>query len=146
VDLDWARMSDSKIAAIVDTNVVAYYLLGTPAFAMEAREFWRKAVDPLAPAIWEAELTNVVWMSVRVGAVSVAEAPAKLRNAARLGIRSVSNGSLWLGALRRSIGSGVAAYDTLFVELAQREAVPLATFDEKLIRAFPEIARRPRDL
>jgi hypothetical protein len=40
--------------------------------------------------------------------------------------------------------SGIAAYDTLFVELADREAIPLATFDEPVIRAFPRIAMRPR--
>ena len=40
--------------------------------------------------------------------------------------------------------SGVAAYDTLFVELAEREAIPLATFDEPVIKAFPRLAMRPR--
>jgi len=40
----------------------------------------------------------------------------------------------------------VAAYDTLFVELAARSGCPLATFDAAVLRAFPEIARRPRDL
>jgi predicted nucleic acid-binding protein len=54
--------------------------------------------------------------------------------------------TLWQGALLRSIESDVAVYDTLFIELAHRERLSLATFDRKLIRAFPAIARRPRDV
>lgn len=42
--------------------------------------------------------------------------------------------------------SGIAAYDTLFVKLAAREALPLATFDEPLLRTFPAVAKRPRAL
>ena len=40
----------------------------------------------------------------------------------------------------------IAVYDTLFVELAARAACPLVTFDKAVIRAFPNIAIRPRDL
>ena len=40
--------------AVVDTNVVAYFLLGTPNFVAEAREFWNHADELLAPGIWEA--------------------------------------------------------------------------------------------
>jgi predicted nucleic acid-binding protein len=45
-----------------------------------------------------------------------------------------------------ALRSGIAVYDTLFVELAERERIPLATFDEKVLKAYPEIAKRPRDL
>jgi predicted nucleic acid-binding protein len=40
----------------------------------------------------------------------------------------------------------VAVYDTLFVELARRENLPLATFDAKVIAAFPDVAVRPKVL
>lgn len=42
--------------------------------------------------------------------------------------------------------SNVAVYDTLFVELADRERVPLVTFDNRLIGAYPAVAKRPGDL
>jgi predicted nucleic acid-binding protein len=132
--------------AVVDTNVVAYHLLGTPEFALEAREFWQRADDVWAPALWEAELANVVWMSVRAGVLRNEEAPAKLGLAGRLGIHSVAARVLWQGALLRAIQSGVAVYDTLFVELAEREGASLATFDARLVKAYPEIAKRPRDV
>lgn len=132
--------------AVVDTNVVAYYVLGTPEFDAEVREFWRRVEDPIAPALWEAELANVIWMSVRGDVLTKEEAPTKLRLAAQLGIHSVSVRKLWQGALQRGLESGVAVYDTLFVELADREQLPLATFDKKVLTTYPDIAKRPKDL
>lgn len=131
---------------VVDTNVIAYYLLGASRFSAEAREFWHAAGNLLAPALWEAELANVVWMSTRTGVLVEAEGLRKLRFAAQLGIQSIATRALWQGAFIRALKSNVAVYDTLFVELADREHVPLVTFDRKLIDAYPAVAMRPRDL
>jgi predicted nucleic acid-binding protein len=46
-------------------------------------------------------------------------------------------------ALVRACESGVSAYGTLFVELAEREGLPLATFDKALLERFPSVAHRP---
>ena len=130
--------------AVVDTNVIAYFLLGTEAFREECERFWRKVRDPMAPASWEAEITNVLWMATRKGLVELPEALHRLELAKALRIRSVPVSSLWSGALARGYASGLAAYDAIFVELADREGVPLATFDEAVITAFPRLAMRPR--
>ena len=70
----------------------------------------------------------------------------RLALAGRLGIRSVPTRRLWRGALARALNSDVAAYDTLFVELAVRERRPLVTFDARLLAAFPDVATRPNAL
>jgi predicted nucleic acid-binding protein len=132
--------------AVVDTNVVAYLLLGTEPFADEARRCFELVATPLAPAHWEAEVTNIVWMATRAGVLAPSDAPARLGLARRLGIESVATATLCQGALLRSIDSGVAVYDTLFVELAARTACPLVTFDTAVLKAFPKLACRPRDL
>jgi predicted nucleic acid-binding protein len=134
------------VKAIVDTNVIAYFLLGTPKFVTEARSFWDQADELLAPSIWEAEIANVIWMAARSNVIAKDEATAKLALAARLGVHSVSNRTLWHGALTRALASGVAVYDTLYVELAEREGVPMVTFDEKVLKTYPAIAKRPRDV
>jgi predicted nucleic acid-binding protein len=134
------------VKVVVDTNVVAYLLLGTEAFVDEAKACVSIVSNPIAPAHWEAELTSVLWMAVRSGILPPAEAPARLGLARRLGIESVTTATLCQGALLRSVTSGIAVYDTLFVELATRAACPLVTFDKALIKAFPDIAIRPRDL
>ena len=131
---------------VVDTNVIAYFLLGTQPFRQECVTFWRMIDEPVAPASWEAELTNVLWMAVRTKVVTPPEALHKLDLAATLGIRTVPVQSLWHGALVRAHSASIAAYDTLFVELAEREGCPLATFDKPVLKAFPKIAQRPRSI
>lgn len=134
------------MTAVVDTNVVAYYLLGTEPFLAEVRQFWRTVEEAWAPAHWEAELANAVWMAVRTGVLPSDEGHQKLDLAARLGIQSVPNRSLWQPALSRAVDSGAAVYDTLFVELAVQRNLPLATFDKNILKKFPEIAKRPSSL
>ena len=134
------------MTTIVDTNVVAYYLLGTEAFADEVHQFWRTVGETWAPVHWEAELANAIWMAVRTGALPREEGYQKLDMAARLGIPPVSIRPLWQPALTRAVNSGVAVYDTLFIELAAQRKLKLATFDTELLKKFPEIAQRPRSL
>jgi predicted nucleic acid-binding protein len=129
--------------AVVDTNVIAYYLLGNAELEAEVRRFWENVRDALAPAIWEAEIANVVWMSIRAGVLPETDAPTKLHLARRLGIHTIATSALWHDALLRSVHSGIPVYDTLFVELAEREGAPLVTFDRRLSKCWPDTACRP---
>ena len=131
------------MTAVIDTNVVAYYLLGTEPFVEEVRQFWRTVDEAWAPVHWEAEFANAVWMAVRTGILPSDEGHQKLDLAARLGIQSVPNRSLWQPALTRALTSGAAVYDTLFVELAVQRNLPLATFDRNILKKFPAVAKRP---
>ena len=132
--------------AVVDTNVLAYFLLGTRPFVEEASRFWHALDGALAPALWEAELANAIWMAVRTDVIQAEDGRRRLSLAAKMGIQSVPSKTLWHGALERAVQSGVAVYDTLFVELANRENLPHATFDAKVLAAFPDIAVRPKVL
>ena len=132
--------------AVVDTNVLAYFLLGTRPFVDEASRFWHTVDGTVAPAVWEAELANVVWMAIRAEVIPAEEGRKRLSLATKLGIQSIPSRTLWHGALERAVQSGVAVYDTLFVELAIRENLPLVTFDAKVLAAFPDVAVRPRVL
>src|SRR5262245_49528985 len=97
------------LTAIVDTNVVAYYVLATKPFVDEVRAFWHRPLDLAAPTLWEAEMANVLWMAVRTGVIDKPTALRRLGLAARLGIRSVPTRRLWRGALVRSLNANVAA-------------------------------------
>ena len=132
--------------AVVDTNVVAYFILGTNRFVEEARTFIEALDEAWAPAVWEAELANALWMATRHKVLTIEEAAKRLALADGLGIHAVSSRTLWQGALLRAYQTKIAVYDTLFVELAVRQRLPLATFDAALLRAFPDIAVRPSAL
>jgi predicted nucleic acid-binding protein len=134
------------VKAVIDTNVVAYLLLGTQQYAGEAKTFLESLGEGQAPVLWEAELANVLWMATCHKVLTIEEAIIRLRLADSLGIDTVPNRKLWQGALVRAHQSGIAVYDTLFVELADRKRLPLATFDSGLLKAFPDIAARPAAL
>jgi predicted nucleic acid-binding protein len=131
------------VKAVVDTNVVAYFLLGTDRFIDEARTFMAALDEAWAPAVWEAELANALWMATRHKILTIEDAVNRLTLADGLGIHAVPNRTLWQAALVRAHQSKVAVYDTLFVELAVRQGLPFATFDAALLKAFPNVALRP---
>jgi len=134
------------LITVVDTNVVAYYLLGTEPFLEEVQRYWRAVREAWAPVHWEVELANTVWMAVRAGVLPRDEGHLKLDSAAHLGVRAVPIRPLWQPALATSLASGVSVHDTLFVELAAQQRLKLATFDAELLKKFPGIAVRPREL
>ena len=137
---------ESAVRVVTDTNVVAYYLADHRTHGEEARLFWRDKPDAIAPASWEAEILNVIWFSARQKVVPAGVAAGWLEDAGRLGVQSVPVRPLLDGALKTALRSGIAAYDTLFVELALRRNLPLATFDAAVLAAFPGVAMRPRQL
>ena len=118
-------------------------MLGTQQFVDEARALMGSLDEAWAPAIWEAELANTFWMATRHNVLDLDDAVTRLSLADGLGIHTVPNRTLWQGALVRAHQSRIAVYDTLFVELAARERIPLATFDAAVLKAFPDIAVRP---
>lgn len=138
--------SRAAVKAVVDTNVIAYLLLGTAPFADEARGCLEIVTRPMAPGHWEAELANVLWMAVRGGVLAAQEGSRRLALARQLGVESVATTTLCQGALLRSLASGIAVYDTLFVELALRARCPMVTFDKAVLKAFPDVAMRPDEL
>ena len=70
--------------AVVDTNVVAYLLLGTESFVEEARRCIGRLDESMAPAVWEAELASVVWMAVRQGGAKPDITPTRQVDRSRL--------------------------------------------------------------
>jgi predicted nucleic acid-binding protein len=134
------------VTAVVDTNVLAYFLLRTARFVDESEQFLLVADDLVAPSMWEAELANALSVAVRHGVVSQEDAGIRLKETMRLGIRSVATRRLWQGGLIRAIESGLSVYDAVFVELAERIQAPLATFDGAILKAYPDLAARPSRL
>ena len=129
--------------AVIDTNVIAYFLLGTDRFVDEARDFMTALGEGWAPAVWEAELANVLWMATRHKVLSLNEAAKRLRLADSLGVHAVSNLPLARSAgqiTRRSRRS-----TTRYSWAAVREQLPLATFDAALL-SLPDVAGRPADI
>ena len=89
--------------AVVDTNVVAYFLLGTAGFVDEVKACFRAVSNPIAPAHWEAELTNVL-----------------LRETTSIGVRRI-------GASRTERPRRIATVSTPFGDVRVKISDPLTS-------------------
>lgn len=123
---------------VVDTNVIAYLLLGgekTP----QARAALLK--DPVwaAPILWRSEFLSVLVLYLRQGSLVLADALDLFTEAEFL-----LNGSEYRVEARQVLSlaatSCCSAYDCEFVALAQELGVPLVTSDRRLLEAFPSVA------
>lgn len=131
---------------VVDTDVVAAALLGEEPRGTHATRLLATADVLLAPSHWKAELANVLWKAVVFGAVSAGALDELFRAAELLPIRSIDVSELWRGATARAVALRQPAHDVLFVELALREGVPMASFDRTLTRKLPRVVRSPSKL
>ena len=129
--------------AVVDTNVVVYYLLGTDHQHEEAANAFSHGLQLLAPASMRAELLSAIWQAERKGVCSLEDGIGLLELTNSLLSVMVPVEALWREALVAAVEAGVSPYDTLFVVLAEREGCFLLSFDEELLRKFPLIVRCP---
>ena len=123
---------------VVDTNLVAYLLLGGEK-TQGARLAFRK--DPMwaAPILWRSEFRNVLAAYLRRGNLALKDALDVMQEAEALfrgAEYSVESGHV----LRLASESGCSAYDCEFVALAQQLGVPLLTSDAEILRQFPQTA------
>lgn len=95
------------------------------------------------PSHFRAELGNVVWKEVLFGGFPAEQVPELLAAADLLSLTVVDVGEIWHGAVARGIAMRHPVYDTLFVELAIRESVMMASYDRPLQLKFPAVVRPP---
>jgi predicted nucleic acid-binding protein len=89
----------------------------------------------MVPTLWQLEVINVLAMVERRGVLSADEVEEGLRYferflAAQAEITSVIPGMREILHLAGELG--LTSYDALYVELARREGLPLATLDKRL--------------
>jgi predicted nucleic acid-binding protein len=90
--------------------------------------------EALVPSLWWFEVRNTLVVNERRGRLAEADTAAFLRGLSRLRVtvdRSPDEGCVLTLARKHRL----TVYDASYLELAQREALPLATLDTDLIRA-----------
>ena len=115
------------LAWVVDQNPDPYAAL--------VQQRVRAGERAIVPALWQLEITNVLAAVQRRGVLSAAEVEEGLRYfegflVAQAEIISAFPGMREILRLARELG--LTSYDTLYVDLARREGLPLATLDKKL--------------
>lgn len=126
---------------VVDTNVVSYLLING-VYSDEAARIIEKDEHWVAPSLFYSEFRNVLAIYLRHRNMKLSESYAIMRQAELLmegKVFDVQSRSI----LRLVATSNCTAYDCEFVALAHQLAVPLVTYDKKILREFPETAVSP---
>lgn len=120
---------------VLDSSVTAAWC-----FADEKRDTADAALDQLThdeaavPALWWFEIRNILAVNERRGRNDPSESAEFLANLGRLPVRvdNKPDGEVVLALARKHI---LTACDAVYLELARRLGVPLATLDKELADA-----------
>ena len=106
-----------------------------PAYALEVRQGMLDGQRGLVPALWHLEIANGLAMAERRGDLSGADVQNALDQILATAASKLDTDMKLIPA-RESLMSArsfqLTAYHAAYLELARREALPLATLDKKL--------------
>jgi predicted nucleic acid-binding protein len=119
---------------IIDASVVIAWAFKEQHATAERALARIQTEEAIVPALWWYELRNVLVLGERQKRLAERETARFLRDISRLTITiySSSNEAQVLTLARRH---RLTVYDAAYLELAGREALPLATLDEELATA-----------
>ena len=86
------------------------------------------------PALWPIETANVLLVATRRGRIAQSEWPGILAHldALPIDIDPISTSRTWGKTLDLASAHGISPYDAMYLELAMRMRMPLATLDRAL--------------
>jgi predicted nucleic acid-binding protein len=123
---------------VVDTNLIAYLLLGGEK-TENARSIYKRDTKWAAPLLWRSEFRSVLAMFIRQRKLTSDKALEFMTEAEIL-----LQGEEYQVDSKRIIklidSSKCSAYDCEFIALAQHLAIPLITSDKQILSEFPDIA------
>ena len=86
----------------------------------------------VAPSLWELEVINVLLLAERRGRITESQTARFVALLTQLPILIDSAGADMASVLAAGRHHGLTAYDAVYLVLAEREGIPLATIDGKL--------------
>jgi predicted nucleic acid-binding protein len=122
---------------VLDASVALSWFVDSPVdpYAAQVRDHMRGGLQGIVPQLWEVEFANGVLVAERRKIVDATVADESIAKMERLKFASieVEAGPPPIGdvlTLARTVQ--LTAYDAVYLELARREGLPLATLDNRL--------------
>jgi len=129
---------------VVDTNTIAHLYLPTAETPNVEQVLARDSVW-IAPRLWRSEFRNILALHLRKRLVDF-DAACQMQRQAEALMAANEYEVDSLSVLSAVEKSACSAYDCEFASLAQSLGTRLITSDQKLIRAFPDLAMTAKDL
>ena len=122
-------------AFVVDCSIAMAWLFHDEAMPKTTALLNRLATDTaIVPAWWFIEITNVLAMAERKGRITPAQSDAFIADLSRLGIERDDDAPdrAFTHLLPLCRAHRLTSYDAIYLELAIRRSLPLATLDDDL--------------
>ena len=122
---------------VLDASVALRWFLSNPvpAYARRVRRLMLKGARAVVPALWHLEMANGLAVAERRGIVTSSDADQALTDIERLLGQAIETDPA-LASVRQALTTArtfrLSAYDAVYLDVARREQLPLATLDDDL--------------
>jgi len=121
----------------LDASVTLSWILDNPVvpYANRVKQDLLNGARAVVPPLWHAEVANVLAISERRRMLTTADVDAALHSLDQIvqqGIETEDGVTLLRTAFNTARTHGLSAYDGIYLDLAQRLNLPLATLDRAL--------------
>jgi len=133
---------------VLDASVALAWIVDNPvpAYAIKISEVIASGRRALVPTLWALEMANGLLMAERRGKLTAAEVEHGLRQLEVVVAGGIEIDAAAAPTVREAFSSAYAqkltAYDAVYLELARREGLPLATLDKSLRTAAAKVGIR----
>jgi predicted nucleic acid-binding protein len=122
---------------VLDASVALAWVLDSPiaAYALEVRHALASGKRALVPALWHLEIANALASAERRRDLAGADVDDALATIEATAARAIDTEMSLIAAgeaLANARSFQLTAYDAVYLELARREGLPLATLDKSL--------------
>ncbi len=123
------------MALVLDNSVIIAWFVPAQATDYTRRCNQRaRRETAVVPALWESEFVNVLLALVKLKSLPRHQAVTALHHAGRLPLTIDREPVASRRLFDLAEAHGISAYDAVYLELATRRGLPLATRDESLAR------------
>jgi predicted nucleic acid-binding protein len=122
---------------VLDASVALRWFLDrpVPAYANRVKQFFLKGGRAVVPALWHLEMSNGLVVAQRRSILTSADVDQAVIDIEQLVAHAVDIDSGVVSArqaLTTARAFQLSAYDAVYLDVARRERLPLATLDDKL--------------
>jgi len=125
---------------VLDASVALAWFIDNPvsAYAIQIKSSLLRGARAVVPSLWHLEIANGLAVAERRGILTAADAHQCVGKIEQLLAHAIESSADFVSvrqALTTALSFHLSAYDAVYLDMARRERLPLATLDRRLLAA-----------